>query len=116
MGQEWFGIAFEPLDVKLALLGHQHRFDVADVLGAVEHFLEDNEVFGGVNPDHSPFQVAFRTSFENSIMEGMPGQKNLGSDALAGEHCQVSLAAKVAQDGVQIHRTRLGGEMPASGG
>jgi hypothetical protein len=55
-GQELPGVAHEPVGVKLSLLGHEHGFDVADILGPVEDFFEHDQVFGGVNTDRAAFQ------------------------------------------------------------
>src|SRR5438132_3331877 len=102
-GQQLVGIAPQPLEVELTLLGHEHRLDVAYVFGAVKDLLEHHKVLGRVNGNLSPLQVAQRTPLQDLVMKGMPAEEELRADSLAHESRQVGLAAKVLQDGRQLH-------------
>src|SRR4029450_8382353 len=85
LGQKLPGVAHDPVGVELALLGHEHGFDVADVLRPVEDFFEHDQVLGGVNTDRAAFQIALGAAVKDLVMKGVPGKEQFGSDAAARE-------------------------------
>ncbi len=74
--------------------GHEDRLDIADVFGAIEDFLEDNEVFRRVDSDAAALEVAFRAPLEYAMVKRMPRDEQFCADTAAEESGEVGLRSR----------------------